>query len=246
MAASQVEQNDNILEIGCSNGECSLLLGATVLRGNGTLTGFDISPNMISEAKHKAQSELRGGLDRIHFHVMDPFSDPKGASHIINNLKVNVVLIDIGGNRAFESVLSMIRWVQSACSARMIIVKSEEMISKIQNDLQENSNNSPKRVKLENIISINSKGFILYGQEWFDLQYSKIGSNIKQGPPTYVHPFKAPISLSPLDNVTPICRYHNYHKNGCKKGSNECEFDHIHCHWCKMKGHIALECSKSM
>jgi SAM-dependent methyltransferase len=246
LAVSQIEENDKVLEIGCSNGECSMLLGGTVLRGNGTLIGFDISPNMISEAKCKVQSELRGEHDRIQFHVMDPFSDPKGALTIMNKERVNVVLIDIGGNRDFESVLAMIQWVQSVCSARIIIIKSEGMISKIHNDSQKRSNDDTKRAKFENTIHITSKGVLSRGQEWFDSQYSKIGSKSKGGPPTYIHPLKAPISLSPIDNETPICRYYNYHANGCKKGSNECKFDHIHCHWCKAKGHTALECSKSM
>jgi hypothetical protein len=242
LAASQIEENDNILEIGCSNGECSILVAGTLFRGNGTLTGFDISPSMISEAKDKLQSELRLDHTRIQFHVMDPFSDPKGALNIFNQQRIDVVLIDIGGNRDFESVLSMIQWVQSAGSVRMIIIKSEEMISKIRNDSQSRSNNGPKRGKLDQIISINSKGVLSHGQEWFESQYSMIGSKGKQGPPIYAHPFKAPISFSPLDNLTPICRYHNYHKNGCKKSGDECEFDHIHCHWCKMKGHTALDC----
>ncbi|CAN0401368.1 unnamed protein product, partial [Scytosiphon promiscuus] len=37
------------------------------------------------------------------------------------------------------------------------------------------------------------------------------------------------------------CRYHNYHKEGCKKG-DRCPFDHASCHWCLRTGHIALDC----
>ena len=80
---------------------------------------------------------------------------------------------------------------------------------------------------------------------------------------------KAPLRLSPLDNTTPICRFHNYSKKGClrflnpqadKKTTNvgkdlihldldktsansSCELDHEHCHMCFEKGHVALNCT---
>lgn len=57
------------------------------------------------------------------------------------------------------------------------------------------------------------------------------------------HPLKAPKRCSPQDESLPICRYYNYHPQGCKKGP-DCEFDHTHCHWCLQAGHIALSCPK--
>lgn len=69
----------------------------------------------------------------------------------------------------------------------------------------------------------------------------------------YSHPKKVPLVLSPKDS-TPICRYHNYHPDGCKKFHKrkdvktakedkvQCQYDHEHCHYCQQVGHVALDC----
>jgi len=68
--------------------------------------------------------------------------------------------------------------------------------------------------------------------------------NTQQQQPYYIHPLKAPITYSPTDASKPICRYHNYHKDGCKryKTDESCPLDHTFCHWCLQPGHIALDC----
>mmetsp|Transcript_9525 Transcript_9525/g.11982 ORF Transcript_9525/g.11982 Transcript_9525/m.11982 type:complete len:190 (+) Transcript_9525:3-572(+) len=132
----------------------------------------------------------------------------------------------------------------------------------------------PKRKKINPTdipITINLKSGLIHNcEEWFQTErlllegdYEKDSNSIRllpskqcqsetsiptkskkpSGPPKYSHPLKAPMSLCPIDGKTPICRYFNYHKAGCRKGE-KCEFDHIHCHWCKRKGHIALDCQK--
>lgn len=59
------------------------------------------------------------------------------------------------------------------------------------------------------------------------------------------HPLKAPKRCCPGNPMLPICRYFNYHPQGCKKGS-DCEFDHSHCHWCLQEGHKALFCTETL
>lgn len=62
--------------------------------------------------------------------------------------------------------------------------------------------------------------------------------------PKYSHPMKAPLVLSPKDNSTAICRWHNYDPAGCKRlVSSRCPYDHDHCHWCGKVGHVALTCT---
>jgi hypothetical protein len=46
-----------------------------------------------------------------------------------------------------------------------------------------------------------------------------------------------------------ICRYHNYHKDGCKRykdPNGHCPFDHDHCHLCLQYGHTALQCKTAV
>jgi len=55
----------------------------------------------------------------------------------------------------------------------------------------------------------------------------------RSAPPKYRHPLRAPMTILPSSKESgeevPICRYHNYHDEGCRKGA-ECPFDHTVCH----------------
>jgi len=158
----------------------------------------------------------------------------------------NVILIDIGGDRNLKGVVRMISWVRAflhSPSLRTIIIKSEEMVDNIQNEVSKE-------------FSLNANGQVKNGDMWFN----KLGSNNETHsfcsetnfslPPKYGHPLKAPLTMVPSGSIdengrerriVPICRYHNYHKDGCRKKC-ECQFDHNICHWCLRPGHIALNC----
>ena len=59
---------------------------------------------------------------------------------------------------------------------------------------------------------------------------------------------KAPLRSD--EKGTPICRFHNYDKKGCRKfaedsvSETKCPLNHTHCHICGVLGHIALQCDK--
>eukprot|EP01134_Creolimax_fragrantissima_P000068 CFRG0068T1 len=64
---------------------------------------------------------------------------------------------------------------------------------------------------------------------------------------------------TPTSTRTFICRFHNYAEDGCKQyntysdenvssktcltSTDSCPYDHIHCHACMARGHIARECA---
>ena len=200
----------------------------------------------------------------INLHKVDAFADPKGAHSMAvgsSNTSPDVILIDIGGNRELKGVVNMIHWVQTAFTqqpARVIIVKSESLVEKLEQHTVKDKGNA--------ILNINTKpqvlkdGVVENGQEWLTLLHSSYkadtslltasAENTSSGqlPPKYSHPLKAPLVLSPKDDQTPICRFHNYGKHGCKRINNnnedeKCPFDHEHCHWCRNVGHVALSCS---
>mmetsp|Transcript_6970 Transcript_6970/g.15373 ORF Transcript_6970/g.15373 Transcript_6970/m.15373 type:complete len:499 (-) Transcript_6970:692-2188(-) len=128
---------------------------------------------------------------------------------------------------------------------RLVVVKSKELVDEI---------NGASRSGIETVpIRVDGNGYIRNGDNWFALLANSIvgtgtaGDTGRKGngrgrPPKYAHPIKAPLSLSPVDNATPICRFHNYHSDGCKKG-DDCDFDHKHCHWCRKPGHVARNCT---
>jgi SAM-dependent methyltransferase len=262
LAASQLSPTDHVLEIGCSNGECSIVIEKYAHRGN--LVGIDTSAQMIAEAEKKLEEKVdRERLSgcSVKFIRLDPFMDPQRCLEDAKILKdedkknfsmPNVIFIDIGGNRDMTSVVLMTSWVESAFSPEVIIIKSEEMIEEIEKlkckdrcNRQEDGRKEKKRCKINEVEpQVEPDGLISNGNAWFQCLADKVDSERITNnslPPKYKHPLKAPIRMSPLDANVPICRYHNYHKGGCKKGS-KCPLDHEFCHWCLGRGHTATKC----
>ena len=279
LAASQLKKEDHILEIGCSNGECSLVIA----KYGGSLVGIDVSTEMISQAKEKmskTNDDDNTTYSKVQFHILDPFLQPQKviqvsslSSQLQNNndddvetkkKQPTVIFIDIGGNRDLTSVIRMLEWVKYSFTPRLIIIKSEEMVQSIKEECK-SSDSSTKHQTIENEsnptnndynpmkrfksseLRIHSSGRIENGEDWFQRQISKIGNNDTTNPMTkrkrFPHPQKAPLQLCPSDQKTPICRYHNYHKNGCYHHlEGKCPYDHNYCHWCLQKGHIAMQC----
>lgn len=269
LAVAHVRHQDKVLEIGCSTGMCtSLILRRMLLLSGeknnakhtaaqseeeeeaagtrnsfqyGHIAAFDTGLDMIQQTQKALQTEfdnLSAHLPQQNklssmssIHKIDALSDPKGAFSLCtqNNKYPDIVLIDIGGNRELEGVTRMIHWVQCTfiCKLpRVIIVKSKELARQF----------SPER----------DDGCIHDAQSWLMdyLQMNNLSNEISNKPPAYAHPLQAPLAMSPKDDAIPICRFHNYHKDGCKrfKNGNECELDHEYCHWCRIKGHIASDC----
>jgi len=225
LAASQLCKDDNVLEIGCSNGECSLVIAKY---GN-KLVGFDTSSEMITQAKEKINRCSFGSIEKnkmCTFHVIDPFIDPKKAAQLVQG--ANVIFIDIGGNRDISSVLRMIEWSRNLFDPNLIVVKSEEMVANIENATQLRNRNtnesgndefmgeiSNKKAKKFPFVSIDTSGVIDNCENWYadalEKEYSvedkKSSVSFNVGPPKYSHPLKAPLAL---DGSTTICRYFNY------------------------------------
>ena len=209
--------------------------------------------------------------DMVQFYKVDALSDPKRAyTHATTNTTgsnsksrapPNVILIDIGGNRELKGVVQMIEWVQSAfCpndddSVRAIIVKSESLAEELTKSTQSLIAEEEKKIEADSSTlqqpTVLDNGTINQGQEWFTSLLSSFSTNTtsstvttnhhQRRAPTYNHPLKAPLVLSPKDDKTAICRFHNYAEDGCKNGTR-CPYDHVHCHWCRELGHIALNC----
>jgi len=176
----------------------------------------------------------------------------------------NVILIDIGGNRELKGVVQMIDWVQSTFSqndddsVRVIIVKSESLAEELAKSTQSTIEEEEKKIEADSStvqqqLTVMDNGIINQGQEWFtsllssfstNTTSSTVATNHQRRAPTYNHPLKAPLVLSPKDDKTAICRFHNYDIDGCKNGTR-CPYDHQYCHWCRQVGHTALNCHLS-
>jgi precorrin-6B methylase 2 len=265
LAVAHLRMHDKVLEVGCSTGMCTalvlrrmLLLSAmkndvvtTITSTTGCLTddlvkanivAFDTGSDMVQQTQQALRAEYINmtshlpGLSIIQssVHNIDAFVDPTRAFSLAtqNDKYPNVVLIDIGGNRELEGVAKMIHWIQSTFvkyPPRVMIVKSKELVQHLNDDSFGVTENAQSRL----------------------MEYLKTNNLLHSSlklPPCYSHPLQAPLVLSPKDNETPICRFYNYHIDGCKRYSmgNECPFDHDYCHWCRQKGHVAIKCPGSL
>jgi SAM-dependent methyltransferase len=239
----QLQKQDRVLEIGCSTGELSKKIWKT---GVQTWLGIDVSLEILDKCRKQLDQFLESrDINKMDLRKLytvlkiDPLLEPNRAFnhavHLLDGLPT-VICIDIGGNREHLPVMEVLSWVFqsfSGPSLRLVMIKSRAIVRAMLAD---------DRV---NIYS--STGVVSNGTAWFESSFRRLEQQacnlqpVKGSKTKFKHPIKAPLVLSPMDGVTPICRYHNYHPNGCVR-QNECEFDHKFCHACLKHGHIALEC----
>jgi hypothetical protein len=218
-----ITSTDRVLEIGCSSGEASMLMLPTCR----SWVGFDTSEEMLGMCQ--------AAMDRWSCSHCCPKSTTKKKEYhpVIMNALVDsttarkeacrfgiptVVACDIGGNRELVNVLRMISWAMDAFQPNLILIKSRELTKAL--------------LETSSCAIDPDTGLVDKGHDWFQAHRPKHAMP--------KHPKKAPLVMSPVDPNKPICRYHNYHKNGCHK--TDCHLDHEYCHFCKEKGHVGKEC----
>lgn len=220
LAASQLNHQDAVLEIGCSTGETS----EVVWKRAKSWVGFDTSSQMIERTSSKYATNNHQWHCRILCQKMNALLEPENALQIVHahQATTSVVLMDIGGNREINGVTRMMHWIMTSKfpELRLIVLKSEEFVR----ELSEQADAEGR--------------LLMDGMEF--LERKRLESRRRLLPS---HPLQAPKAYSPTDPSLPICRYHNYYKKGCGKGS-ACPFDHVHCHMCLEPGHIAKDCNK--
>jgi precorrin-6B methylase 2 len=222
LCASQVTSNDIVLELGCSSGQASLIL----IKYAKSWVGLDTSEEMIELCRREIAA--RDLTTSPHVYKVDALIDPEKAKELVlnatpQNLPPTHVFIDIGGNRAFESVLHMISWVTKTFHPLLVVVKCQELSQNLQS-------------KEESAIESQGRDMAISTR--------MLQRSLNSFPKIPSHPLKAPLRYV-TDRDIPICRYHNYHKDGCSKYSNgSCLLDHDHCHLCLENGHIARQCPK--
>ena len=174
--------------------------------------GFDTSEEMISQCRNHLVETKQCHIVKVDA-LIDPFKALEEAQKFG---PPSVVFLDIGGNRESISIFRMVSWILDSLEPRLLVIKSRELAQSIQTSMSIHQ----------------TTGIIENGDRWF------LQRQVKRAIPK--HPLRAPLVLSPQDHKTPICRYHNYHKDGCKNA--DCPLDHSYCHACQQLGHIARNC----
>jgi hypothetical protein len=266
--------SDRVLEIGCSTGGLSKML---LQRRPSSWIGIDISQEMIDRCHGYLKDTISEVKDTTETKVVkvDAILEPAKAykeattldkrndRSLSSSSSPTVIFVDIGGNRDDKSVLKVLEWIfQSFLSnrrietdvtssplssrIRLVIVKSREVVSSILSSSLGGS--------------ISSTGVIANGSKWYIEAMKDLAHDLRPSLPK--HPLRATMVLSPMDGATPICRYHNYHKKGCRRHNVTleknmedetrpteidddclCPFDHDHCHACLQRGHVAQQCT---
>lgn len=214
LCASQIQCHEHVLEIGCSTGQASSI----ILKSTSNWIGFDVSNDMVKQTTNYLVNKGFRVQNRVY--KLDVLKDSVNAETLIREEFGSpfVVFIDIGGNRDITSAIRVLHWCTTTFSVRLVVMKNREMAKECIHDLE-----------------VDTDGRIHGANEWFQRKMQHATHSWPQ------HPLQACRVLSPVDDTTPICRYHNYHQNGCKK-ANECPFDHDHCHKCRQAGHTAKTC----
>jgi SAM-dependent methyltransferase len=232
LAQSHTISTDHVLELGCSSGETSTILWQYCA----SWVGFDTSSNMIQKVKDllevnskknnkkskKQPTQTTASASCYQLNALaDPATAVEHACEYSGPTGPTVIYLDIGGNREEAGVIRMMQWIlQSFPKVHTVIIKSQEVHKALSNTDKCND----------------STGEFAGGHEWFqDRLQVAVTATLPR------HPLQAPKMLSPVDGTTPICRYHNYFKDGCGKG-DICPYDHDHCHLCLKTGHIATQC----
>ena len=170
---------------------------------------------------------------------LDALVDPPRARQMASRFhEPTDAFLDIGGNRSEEAVWRLLHFLCSATAfpeLLQVVIKSEELHDRLVRDLNLDPNDAPW-----NISQLSSEKSETWIQERVDELSVSLVNSIQKLPK---HPLKAPMRSSPLDGTTPICRFHNYHANGCARfRDKECPYDHTHCHLCLQPGHVARNC----
>lgn len=233
-----------VLEIGSSTGNTSQV----ILKQSQYIhawMGWDNSANMVQTVQSKIQQcTIHNPTMQRSCHKMDPLKDPQTATALVTDWLMNTtsittipndvnpttsqeqhlktvkrrltILIDIGGDRNIHAVCLLLHWALTSFSDHLdqIIIKSETLFTALQTN----------HIRVDN--------------GWLEKQ---ILIALRETIPT--HPLQAGKRFTPDEQRIPICRYHNYHHEGCIKYRDaKCPHNHEHCHLCLGKGHIARNC----
>jgi len=227
------------LELGCSYGEATILLARRASR----VLAVDTSSIAIEAAQLKCQAFL----STVSFENLNVITEPQRLLQWIQSLllnqitttnTINMICLDIGGNRDLDSVVHVLHWLFEQIinndnseallfskTRILIIVKSEELIDTFQKY-------QPQTPLI---------GKIHQSHEWWTRVLKLQSSKNTLAPTYYKHPLQAPQVVDTHGTI--ICRYHNFHPDGCARFRDDsCPFNHYTCHTCRKTGHTAKQC----
>lgn len=133
LAKHMVRGNDVVVEIGSSTGMATAILAKAVHDPEQVL-GIDTSLSQLEIARERYPHITFARMDVVHEPVLAEQtvaalmaragSKGDGAAHL-------KVFLDIGGNREFETIVRVIKWVQTSLNPTLVVVKSETLFATV-------------------------------------------------------------------------------------------------------------------
>lgn len=214
LARRRLHPGDRVLEIGCCRGQCTVLLAeraAEVLALDVAKDCTDATLSLLRKTAPRLRAEVCvEQLDMLeHIAWLRSLGSREPA--------LNVVFVDIGGNRMLPHVLRLLQHLQAAMpQVRYTAVKSEALAA-----LLKEAPEGPPEARAA----------------WWATTLAGDHS-CKKRPLRPMEVIMAyPVRLAP--DGREICRFANY--GFCRKG-DDCAFAHGHCHCCGQPGHLARAC----
>eukprot|EP00126_Sphaerothecum_destruens_P005937 Sdes_comp19125_c0_seq1m9839 len=241
LARTQVKNGDKVLEIGCSYGEATHILG----QQTPFVTGVDISEETIQACRKRFP-----GMD---FEKTNCFVDSSRLRELLR--EKTLVFIDIGGNRNLVDLLKLIPFVFTHLPDGLLLIKNRALFQclseyhdNLAQSLPETEPVMPQIMRFSiplGIWKVLEENYPTKPQKsaFLNQPPAKSGSCIGK----LFHPLCYPRNSVSIDGAPPqiICRFHNYRPRiGCLLASS-CLFNHDYCNQCLHAGHIALECRQA-
>jgi SAM-dependent methyltransferase len=212
-----------------------------------------MSSSRDDDAGSSSSSSSSSQMSR-HCQRVDALVDPRAAIQaacVFHAHGPTMVFVDIGGNREEVGVLRMLQFLLLNApfpDLHQIIIKSRALCQSLMVDNKITFFKANAGGGRDDFGGDDDDGFVVERVDaWLEAELGRLSTSLLPELPR--HPQKAPIRYCPVapnsndKTKTPICRYHNYHKNGCHKTNESCPFDHVHCHFCLQPGHKALDCA---
>ncbi len=241
LARTNVPDDAEVIEIGCSTGKCSAVLAQRAKR----LLALDIGADVIDQA--------RAAYPDIEFACLDALAETGRLVELMPGC--TVLFVDIGGNRSMEALAQLVPvMMQRLPNLRLIVVKNRDLYRSAAKTLKHPADSLSVwwneladywcRIVAE-----------LEGRKLCASLSTPLGNPPRSlsawetayraargcyGAGRLLNPRKVP-NRTNADGVV-ICRFQNYSPSLCP-GPSTCPFDHQTCHYCLEQGHTALLCT---
>eukprot|EP00967_Tisochrysis_lutea_P092733 scaffold133817_cov32-Tisochrysis_lutea.AAC.1 len=125
IARALASPGDVVLELGCSYGEATALL---LEKGCRQVVAADNSVECLKHVQEELMEKARG---RLRLQLIDVLRYPAQLAALATSLPLDLLLLDIGGNRDLESVVTALLSLESSGTRpRLVLVKSRELVEK--------------------------------------------------------------------------------------------------------------------